>query len=227
MNFRKIALAVMANLALSTVAFAQDFELSGGANTRDFYPESSGYMDCDIHITNKLSTNLILEYKKVSVDFPAAWDLSFCDNRNCYGTFIDQDTMFPIASEQDAYLKVTVFPNGVADTAIVKYAVWNRYNESAIDTLTYNIYVRWSAGRVSLLGGELARAYPVPAREILYIDLREVQSAAIFDAMGRLVVQLPAQELAQINVVNWSAGTYTLRFQEGTAARSQSFVVGQ
>ena len=227
MNIRKIAFALVANLALSTAAFAQDFELEGGANTHDFFPESSGYMDCAIHITNTLSSDLILEYKKVSVDFPSAWDVSFCDNRNCYGMFIEQDTMFPIASQQDAYLKITVFPNGVADTAIVKYAVWNRYNESAIDTLTYNIYVRWSAGRVSLMSGDVARVYPVPVSEVLNVDLRGIRNASIYDAMGRKVIQLPAQEQAQIQVGYWSAGTYTLRYEEGNHTLSQSFVVGQ
>jgi len=227
MNIRKIAFALVANLALSTAAFAQDFELEGGANTHDFFPESSGYMDCAIHITNTLSSDLILEYKKVSVDFPSAWDVSFCDNRNCYGMFIEQDTMFPIASQQDAYLKITVFPNGVADTAIVKYAVWNRYNESAIDTLTYNIYVRWSAGRVSLMRGDVARVYPVPVSEVLNVDLRGIRNASIYDAMGRKVIQLPAQEQAQIQVGYWSAGTYTLRYEEGDNTLSQTFVVGQ
>lgn len=219
--------ALVATMAFSTVSFAQDFELEGGVNSHDFYPESSGYMDCAIHVTNKLSTNLILEYKKVSVDFPSAWDVSFCDNRNCYGVFIEQDTMFPIASEQDAYLKITVFPNGVADTAVVKYAIWNRYNESFMDTLTYNIFVRWSAGRVSLMSGEMARVYPVPVSEVLNLDLRGVQHASIFDAMGRKVMQLPAQEQAQVQVGHWSAGTYTLRYQEGENTLSQSFVVGQ
>ena len=227
MNIRKIAFALVANLALSTAAFAQDFELEGGANTHDFFPESSGYMDCAIHITNTLSSDLILEYKKVSVDFPSAWDVSFCDNRNCYGMFIEQDTMFPIASQQDAYLKITVFPNGVADTAIVKYAVWNRYNESAIDTLTYNIYVRWSAGRVSLMRGDVARVYPVPVSEVLNVDLRGIRNASIYDAMGRKVIQLPAQKQAQIQVGYWSAGTYTLRYEEGDNTLSQTFVVGQ
>jgi hypothetical protein len=227
MNIRKIAIAFVANLALSTAAFAQDFELEGGANTHDFFPESSGYMDCAIHITNSLSSDLILEYKKVSVDFPSAWDVSFCDNRNCYGMFIEQDTMFPIASKQDAYLKITVFPNGVADTAIVKYAVWNRYNESAIDTLTYNIYVRWSAGRVSLMSGDVARVYPVPVSEVLNVDLRGIRNASVYDAMGRKVIQLPAQEQAQIQVGYWSAGTYTLRYEEGNSTLSQTFVIGQ
>jgi hypothetical protein len=226
MNISKMA-AFVATLAFSTVSFAQDFELEGGANSHDFYPESSGYMDCAIHVTNKLSSDLILEYKKVSVDFPSAWDVSFCDNRNCYGVFIDQDTMFPISSQQDAYLKITVFPNGVADTAVVKYAIWNRYNESSMDTLTYNIFVRWSAGRVSLMSGEVARVYPVPVSEVLNVDLRGVQNASIFDAMGRKVMQLPVQEQAQVQVGQWPAGTYTLRYQEGVNTLSQSFIIGQ
>ncbi len=220
-------MALLANVAFSTAAFAQDFDIEGGSNTHEFYPESSGYMDCEIHITNKLSSNLILEYKKVAVDFPSAWDLSFCDNRNCYGTFIDQDTMFPIASGSQAYLKVTVFPNGVADTARVRYAVWNRYNESSKDTLYYNIYVRWSAGRVSLMSGDVARVYPVPVSEVLHVDLRGIRNASIYDAMGRKVIQLPAQEQAQIQVGYWSAGSYTLRYEEGDNTLSQTFVVGQ
>jgi hypothetical protein len=141
--------------------------------------------------------------------------------------FIDQDTMFPISSQQDAYLKITVFPNGVADTAVVKYAIWNRYNESSMDTLTYNIFVRWSAGRVSLMSGEVARVYPVPVNEVLNVDLRGVQNASIFDAMGRKVMQLPVQEQAQVQVGQWPAGTYTLRYQEGVNTLSQSFIIGQ
>jgi hypothetical protein len=226
MNLRSTFLAIGALFLSFSVAQAQDFEFVDGTE-HSFYPESSGYTDCAVHIVNKMESDLILEYKQIEVDFPSAWDVSWCDNRNCYGFFVEQDTMFPVGATKEAYFKVTVFPNGVADTAYIQYAVWNRYNPANADTMTINIYVRWSAGRVSLMSGEVARVYPVPVSEVLNVDLRGVQNASIFDAMGRKVMQLPVQEQAQVQVGQWPAGTYTLRYQEGVNTLSQSFIIGQ
>jgi hypothetical protein len=226
MNLRSTFLAIGALFLTFSAVQAQDFELVDGAE-HSFYPESSGYTDCAVHIVNKMESDLILEYKKIEVDFPSAWDVSWCDNRNCYGFFVDQDTMFPIGATKEAYFKVTVFPNGVADTAYIQYAVWNRYNPANADTMTMNIYVRWSAGRLSLMGMENNKAYPVPATEQLLLDLRGLSSAVLIDASGRTVAQWQGGSQQSVNVSAWKSGIYTLRYEDSGAVRTQSVLIGQ
>jgi hypothetical protein len=180
-------LLIITAMFLGTSLSAQTFTTTEGSEV-EYFPNATGFMDCAIHFENLTNEPIILSYKKVSVDFPSTWDVSFCDNRNCFGGFVDEDTMSPIAvSDKYNSIKLTVYPNGKADTGIVSYAVWNKYNPSDIDTLTFKIYVRWSASNENFISS-FEQIYPNPTSGSLVINSpNRVTNVEILDLQGKNV----------------------------------------
>ena len=226
-NFAKKLLAAFSCLVLISSVSAQTYSLVGGA-VQYFYPNATGSMDCAIHIKNESASVLKLKYKKVSVDYPAKWDVSFCDNVNCSNSFSDTGVMFDIpVGDAESSLKLSTFPNGFADTAIVKYAMWDINAPSKIDTMVFNIYVRWGVGLNSL--SNYATIFPNPS-----IQTFNIQSSASISGIEMLSltgVKMPIQYTSNANgvVVNTSkltAGVYNLIFVEGDIKRSSIVVVG-
>jgi len=187
---------------------AQGFELENGKAVHTFYPNADMPVDCTIHFKNLKKTSIVFAYEKVSIDYPKAWDVSFCDNRNCYAAFLDKDTMAKVAPNAEASLKITVFPNGKADTAIVKYALWDYENPTDRDTITWNIYIRWGASTKSWIT-DMAMSYPNPVSDVLHVVGVLDATAQVFNSTGSLVKVAPVQN-GVLNVSDLSAGVYTL-----------------
>jgi len=226
-NLAKKLLAAFGFLFMVSSVSAQTYSFVGG-KVQYFYPNATGSMDCAIHIKNESASILKLKYKKVSVDYPAKWDVSFCDNVNCNNSFGDSGTMFDIpVGDAESSLKISAFPNGFADTAIVKYAMWDIKNPSKIDTMEFNIYVRWNVG-LNLVS-KFAVVFPNPS-----VNTFNIQSSASISAVEMLSsagVKMPIHYSAIANgvIVNTSklaAGVYNLIFVEGDIKRSSIVVVG-
>ena len=226
-NFAKKLLATFGFLVLVSSVSAQTFSFVGG-KVQYFYPNATGSMDCAIHMKNESASILKLKYKKISVDYPAKWDVSFCDNVNCSNTFGDSGTMSDIpVGDAESSLKISAFPNGFADTAIVKYAIWDGNKPSKIDTMVFNIYVRWNVGLNSL--SSFATVFPNPSTNALNIQSNaSISGIEVYSLTG---VKMPIQFVANGNgvVVNTSAlvaGVYNLIFVEGDIKRSSLVVIG-
>jgi hypothetical protein len=196
---------------------AQSFQAVEGTDVQ-YYPSANGFMDCAIHLKNLTQSPIILQYKKVSVDFPSTWDISFCDNRNCFGGFVDEDTMSAIAPDDEKNsLKLSVFPNGKSDTAVVVYEVWNKYTPADKITLTYTIMVRWDASTESY--EVVTMVSPNPAND--YVQL-PVAAAQLLDVQGRIVSNTTTGSLNLLEVPN---GIYFVRFLQNNAWVNQKLVV--
>jgi hypothetical protein len=196
---------------------AQSFQAVEGTDVQ-YYPSANGFMDCAIHLKNLTQSPIILQYKKVSVDFPSTWDISFCDNRNCFGGFVDEDTMSAIAPDDEKNsLKLSVFPNGKSDTAVVVYEVWNKYTPADKITLTYTIMVRWGASTESY--EIVTMVSPNPAND--YVQL-PVAAAQLLDVQGRIVSNTTTGSLNLLEVPN---GIYFVRFLQNNAWVNQKLVV--
>jgi hypothetical protein len=203
-------------------AIAQGFEIENGKAEHTFYPDATAPVDCAIHFKNLKKTSIVFAYEKVSVDYPSAWDVSFCDNRNCYATFLNNDTMAKVAPNAEASLKITVFPNGKADTAVVKYALWDYDNPSDRDTIIWNIYIRWGASTNQWIL-EMAAAYPNPVKDVLTLVGVSTQKGQLVDAKGSFVKAVEIQE-GRLDVSDLRPGVYTLIVASANGTSRVGFV---
>ncbi len=196
---------------------AQSFQAVEGTDVQ-YYPSANGFMDCAIHLKNLTQAPVVLQYKKVSVDFPSTWDISFCDNRNCFGGFVDEDTMSAIAPDDEKNsLKLTVYPNGKPDTAVVVYEVWNKYSPTDKITLTFTIMVRWGASTESY--EIVTRVSPNPANDFVQLPVADAQ---LLDVQGRIVLNTSKGCLSLSEVPN---GIYFVRFVQNNSWVNQRLVV--
>lgn len=220
MNCSLVVLAML--FAGMGVAKAQGFELENGKAEHTYYPDATQPVDCAIHFKNLKKTAIVFAYEKVSVDYPTAWDVSFCDNRNCYATFLNNDTMAKVAPNAEASLKITVFPNGKADTAVVKYAIWDFDNPSDRDTIIWNIYIRWGANTQSWIV-DMATVYPNPVKDVLTVMGVVSNKGQLVDAKGSFVKSVVLDQ-GRLDVSDLSAGIYSLLLETPQGVSRVGFV---
>lgn len=220
MNRSLVVLAML--FAGMGVAKAQGFELENGKAEHTYYPDATQPVDCAIHFKNLKKTAIVFAYEKVSVDYPTAWDVSFCDNRNCYATFLNNDTMAKVAPNAEASLKITVFPNGKADTAVVKYAIWDFDNPSDRDTIIWNIYIRWGANTQSWIV-DMATVYPNPVKDVLTVMGVVSNKGQLVDAKGSFVKSVILDQ-GRLDVSDLSAGIYSLLLETPQGVSRVGFV---
>lgn len=201
---------------------AQGFELENGNAEHTFYPNADMPVDCTIHFKNIKKSPIVFAYEKVSVDFPTVWDVSFCDNRNCYASFLDKDTMAKVAPNAEASLKLTVFPNGKADTAVVKYALWDYENPSDRDTITWNIYIRWGA-ETKTWNTEAVQVYPNPVVDVLNVSDLGDATFDVLDSRGAVAKNV-APMAGRMDVSDLASGFYFIRCQSGGKVQTISFL---
>ena len=209
--------------AFTHTAKAQNIEFIDG-KSQNYFPESSGFADCQIYMKNTGTSAIKIVYEKVSADYPSAWDVSFCDNRNCFFAFRDKDTFAALASGEKASMKISVFPKGKADTAVVKYAVWDINNPSQKDTLVFNIFVRWSLGGY-VPCASLISVYPVPAHEQLNVSGSGFSNLSVYSTSGVLLKTISSlSEVTTINIADLPLGYYILGVSNEKQSRQIPFI---
>ena len=203
-------------------ASAQGFEIQDKQKIHDFYPNSSDPMDCYIHFKNLKKTDIVFGYKSLLVDYPMFWDVSFCDNKNCYATFKTQDTMAAVAPNMEASIKITVFPNGKAGVAKVRYIIFDYNNTTDMDTVTWNINVRWGAETKSWIA-EAVQVYPNPVIDVLNVSNLGDAVLEVVDSRGAVVKNTKSVE-GRLDVSELASGLYFIHCQSVDKMQTISFV---
>jgi hypothetical protein len=223
---KKIGLKLVFMLAIvfgsMNFASAQGFEIQDKQKIHDFYPNSSDPMDCYIHFKNLKKTDIVFGYKSLLVDYPMFWDVSFCDNKNCYATFKTQDTMAAVAPNMEASIKITVFPNGKAGVAKVRYIIFDYNNTTDMDTVTWNINVRWGAETKSWIA-EAVQVYPNPVIDVLNVSNLGDAVLEVVDSRGAVVKNTKSVE-GRLDVSELASGLYFIHCQSVDKMQTISFV---
>ncbi len=212
-------------------AQAQTVGLVHGNEETFFVDEDlpDGFKSCKIKFFNKSESDVVIQYEQISVDFPSAWSISFCDNRDCLPNFPLTGTYAAIKPGDTTDMKLDVFPSGGADTAIVKYAIWDANNANIIDTLTFKVYARWGLN-TSELNTLQTRVFPNPnSASVLNISGKNLQKLSIFAIDGRRVLVQSLENLNETNVPMGSLvnGTYFLRVEHAAGVDQHTLQVNR
>ncbi len=221
-------------LGLCVFGFAQAQQTLGlvHGNEETFFVDENlpdGFKSCKIKFFNKSQSDIVINYKQISLDFPETWLISFCDNRDCLPNFPLTGTYAAIKPGDTTDMKLDVFPSGAADSAVVKYAVWDANNSSIIDTLTFNIYARWGLNTTKVNTLQ-TRVFPNPnAISDLSITGNTLQHVRIFAIDGRKVWEqsLDNQNEAIVPMNALSNGTYFLKVQHAMGVDQHTLQVNR
>ncbi len=222
MNMIKKVLSLVAIAFLVTSLGAQDLTFGKG-KTHEFTITPAGPDDCPIYMTNNTGKPMVIAYEKVSADYNPGWIISFCDNQNCYSDFVSSDTFTTVAANETVNIKISIMSMGKADTAVVKYAVWNKYASSIVkDTLAWTIYMPQSASAKEF-SVNLAAAYPNPTTDVVILP-NGAKSVMLFDAKGSKIEAIDLVG-SRLNLASMPAGNYLLNFEVNGRLTSQNIIL--
>lgn len=86
-----------------------------------------------------------LRWKKVEENYPAGWNVYYCDNVACYYVFPDSSDLAPVSIKDEANanrMKLYVESNQIKGKGKVKIAVYEINNSKNSDTITYQIDIK-------------------------------------------------------------------------------------
>jgi hypothetical protein len=221
--FKHFLLAGAAFFSLAA-SNAQFIEIQGGT-FHLFYPEAASSSEHSVYLKNIGTAPLDIAYEKVSVDYPQQWGTpSFCDNIGCYIDFPKTGTFATMAPGEKGSIKIGIIPQGSADTAIIKYAVWDVKNPNLKDTITFRIMVRWSAGtQLSVMPQQAI--YPVPANQFLQVNTLNADYLEIRSLSGQTVSRYyPDAAWSRLDIANLANGSYVLLLKGKNDNRSYTFL---
>jgi hypothetical protein len=190
------------------------FALMGAANAQRtiglvkgseavFYVDENlpdGFKSCKISFYNKTNSDMIINYRKIKLDFPSSWMISFCDNRDCLPNFPESGSYAKIKPGDTTDMKLDVFPIGSADSAVIQYAIWDQNRPNDVDTLIYNVYARWGLN-IQSVSGNATRVYPNPVSgQELQLVGSNLQEVRVFSTDGRLLFESQAATGNQFTV---------------------------
>ena len=199
-------LTLVAIVLASTSLGAQDLTFGKG-KTHEFTITPAGPDDCPIYLTNNSGKPMVIAYEKISAD---------------YSDLVPSDTFTTVAANETVNIKISIMSMGKADTAIIKYAVWNKYASTIVkDTLAWTIYMPQSASSREY-SMSLAAAYPNPTSDYVILP-NGAEQITLFDAKG--------SQIKNIDVVNnrlslslLPVGVYSLKFEVNGQLTSQNII---
>ena len=219
--FKKFILSVAFVWSLSLSAQAVQF--TKGAKL-EFWAPSSGATDCHVPFKNLSGADANIVYQKVSVDWPIQWDVSFCDELNCFVNFVVADTFKKLSANYETELKIGVIPNGHADTGVVVYEMFAASNPSVRDTFSANIYVQWGASAPGTSKPRVS-VFPNPATDNLTLVSEVSGTAELKDLNGNTVGRFEVGKgFNHFDMSKLSSGIYALTLSTSGGVSSQKII---
>ena len=220
----KKILSLLAVMMIVSLSFGQSVEYPDG-KVHSWYAPNTGTYDCKIKLKNIKGQEAVLKYAKVSADFPSGWEVTLCDNFNCFTELVDTGTFFPMKDNEYGEIKISIDAKGLADTAYVKYALWDEDNPSLKDTLDYTIYVNFGASTNALMNSEVS-IYPNPAKDVLNILASKGSKASLYSSNGQLLLSKTiANKAEQLDVSGLKAGLYLLTVLNSKGIQSSQLII--
>ncbi|MCB0572871.1 MAG: hypothetical protein KDC66_24050 [Phaeodactylibacter sp.] len=200
---------------------AQLFSLQPGA-------ELAAQAEPDIHnfyqinMLNETADSLALSWRNVESNYPDGWEVALCDNQFCYGLIPASGDMWPISTDEEAFLKLDVFTNGLPGTGTFRFRVYPAGEPANYQLANFVI----TAGLTSTgeAAPEAIKLGPNPCKEQFSLSnpWPSELEVRLFNSTGMPVriFALPPSAQGQISMAGLPAGAYWLT---GATQRQERF----
>jgi hypothetical protein len=192
-------------LMISVIAQAQVSYSVSPSRTVEFTVQFNQLNGSTIYQLNTGSEKIVLKWERLSVNLPAGWTGSICDNISCFGDIPVGSTMDSIAPAEKGFLILDIDPGTVKGSGVIKVYVYQEGYYNMGDTLTWNI-TSSSVGVDDFSATNAIIAYPNPAKDYFQIEIKNseagIYSGCIQDALGRTVLCFPLVQ--QNNIIDTS-----------------------
>lgn len=209
-------------LALATVGTAQF-----SVETTDYegtVPLTS-FTDHNVYVYNELGDSLHLGWKFINNTCPVEWTYSLCDFGFCYDGIPLSGIMQPVPDGANAFLKLSVWANGVAGSGGITFWVYESDSPEDYQQITFwfnmtPLGVASIERRVTLVPNPAAERLTVSVATPAVVRISTLDGTPVLDA-GHIAVS------ASLDVSFLPAGVYLVHFQQGKATRTERLIISK
>ncbi|BDS09437.1 T9SS type A sorting domain-containing protein [Aureispira anguillae] len=190
------------------------------------------YTDLNIELLKvNPADSVTLGYTVVHNDMPASWDQLLCVYGLCVGSNFPvgtNGTMSPLTGGNRGFVKLTINPLSLDQSAMFQMYVYDINNPTNGDTLTYLIEATTPIGYLE--NDHSLSVYPNPATNQIQLESDKdwIHSVEIYALNGQLVqteTSLHTQRLS-LNIEDLEQGIYTIKTSTtNNAIRIQKLIV--
>lgn len=219
------SLAIILSLASIGTLAAQPVVQFEAGKDKTYTVALTGSTDCHMVFKNVSGATMKLVYQKIDDNYNAGWWVSFCDNYDCFASFIPRDTFAPIADQGTAEWKITATPNKIADTSTVRYAIWEASTPNVKDTVSFTFMAAAANSLASAPSVEYT-IYPNPATQVLTVEGLQVSTSFSILSLDGRVMQSGVLGIDEknIDIAALPVGTYTVELRNGSTSNIERFV---
>ncbi len=223
---KKLLLLLANLLIISAVLSAQDdFTVTPSPATASGL-STDLYIKAVASIRNNSTSTLNMNWERINVNVPSAWENSVCDPIKCHIPTLS-GTGFELDPGVTGTMSVWFIPNGQAGTGEVQILIWSdtdSLNNHLINT--YSVVASPPTSSEDLLLNDYTVS-PNPANTFINLPKdTDAHSLVIFDIAGKELINLPIANESTFNIDFLQKGTYILQFEnEDRSLRSSRQLV--
>ncbi|MEM1218586.1 MAG: T9SS type A sorting domain-containing protein [Bacteroidota bacterium] len=201
-------------MALTGMTFAQQISFTPTGNMTGI-AELEEYNIFQVYLHNDSDDALNLSWRIVENTLPEEWNVTLCDNVNCYGILPQSADLDPIAAADSAIMKIDVNPELVAGQGILRFFINETGSPNPYKELIFDISTG-TTNTKDLFSGAV-QIFPNPATEWVRIENQLDQNLQfqLIDQQGRLLrmATLNSEDQLEWGLDDLARGTYYLRME--------------
>ena len=201
-------------ITLTAMTYAQDISITPTGNMTGT-AELEEYNIFQVYLHNTSDEALNLSWRIVENTLPEEWNVTLCDNVNCYGILPQSADLDPIAAADSAIMKIDVNPELVAGQGILRFFINETGSPNPYKELIFDINSGITNTK-DLFSGSV-QIFPNPATEWVRIENQydEELQFQLIDQQGRLlrIAKLNSQSQLEWGLADLASGTYYLRME--------------
>ena len=213
-------------IALAGMTFAQEISISPTGNMTGT-AELEEYNIFQVYLHNDTDEAINLSWRIVENTLPEEWNVTLCDNVNCYGILPQSADLDPIAAADSAIMKIDVNPELVTGQGILRFFINETGSPNPYKELIFDINTGVTSTQ-DLLGGSV-QIFPNPATEWVRIENQHDQPLQfqLIDQEGRLLrmANLNSQDQLEWGLQDLAKGPYYLRMESKEKVVVRKFLV--
>ncbi len=201
-------------IALAAIASAQDISISPTGNMIGT-AELEEYNIFQVYLHNDTDEALNLSWRIVENTLPEEWNVTLCDNVNCYGILPQSADLDPIAAADSAIMKIDVNPELVTGQGVLRFFINETGSPNPYKELIFDINTG-TTNTQDLFSGSV-QIFPNPATDWVRIENQHDQPLQfqLIDQQGRLLrmATLNSQDQLEWGLLHLPKGSYFLRME--------------
>lgn len=215
-------LTLLISSTFFAASFAQTYSISPVKIFKEKIDVTKGFLAFDIKIKNETAKPMRIEWNTLLVSVPTGWDFSICDYGVCYITIPDSARMKLVEPGKEGFIKLDIFPNGIAGNCNMLFKIRDSANASVTDTIGFDINGVIGTGIADAQSAGVS-IYPNPVSSQLFVNTgrREPMQFALYDFTGKLTRSGSLNLQSVVDLAGLQAGIYSLILVEATGERMQ------